>query len=260
MGEKLRGDSAEASAALSRQGRYHTVAGNLRVKEVRVDNGTARDRFVISSPPLPPAKNSSTTPPPRKPPPNSPATDNPIRNHRDRTSLTNLGQPVCKQRGRQQPPVPPPFHPHLRVMDEPSSNDGSARSPPRSCNAPPTATSKNSPPTSEPGPTNGTRTRHHSCGTRPPNESSNASPATAKPSTKPPPQHHSRTTLQDTSRSLTLGGTTVRDHRSTPLAKRRDGRPRTAGPARRRESVETRYAWSSWKIGRASASSRQSLP
>ncbi|CAN5809655.1 IS1634 family transposase [soil metagenome] len=47
MGEKLRGDSTEAAAALSRQGRYHTVADNLRVKEVRVDNGTARDRFVI---------------------------------------------------------------------------------------------------------------------------------------------------------------------------------------------------------------------
>lgn len=47
MGEKLRGDSAEAAAALSRQGRYHTVAGNLRVKEVRVDDGTARDRFVV---------------------------------------------------------------------------------------------------------------------------------------------------------------------------------------------------------------------
>ena len=47
MGEKLRGDSAEAAAALSRQGRYHTVAGNLRVKEVRVDDGAARDRFVI---------------------------------------------------------------------------------------------------------------------------------------------------------------------------------------------------------------------
>jgi len=47
MGEKLRGDSAEAAAALSRQGRYHTVAGNLRVKEVRVDDGAARDRFVV---------------------------------------------------------------------------------------------------------------------------------------------------------------------------------------------------------------------
>lgn len=47
MGEKLRGESAEAAAALSRQGRYHSVAGNLRVKEVRVDNGEGRDRFVI---------------------------------------------------------------------------------------------------------------------------------------------------------------------------------------------------------------------
>lgn len=47
MGEKLRGDSAEAAAAMSRQGRYRLVAGNLRVKEVHVDDGTARDRFVI---------------------------------------------------------------------------------------------------------------------------------------------------------------------------------------------------------------------
>ena len=47
MGEKLRGASAEAKAALARQGRYHTVAGNLRVKQVRVDGGVARDRFII---------------------------------------------------------------------------------------------------------------------------------------------------------------------------------------------------------------------
>jgi hypothetical protein len=47
VGEKLRGSSKEAAAALSRQGRYRAVAGNLRVKEVRVDDGVARDRFVI---------------------------------------------------------------------------------------------------------------------------------------------------------------------------------------------------------------------
>ena len=47
IGEKLRGDNKEAQAALSRQGRYHTVAGNLRVKEVVIDDGTMRDRFVI---------------------------------------------------------------------------------------------------------------------------------------------------------------------------------------------------------------------
>ena len=47
VGEKLRSDSKEATAALARQGRYHTVQGNLRVKQVRVDDGTARDRFVI---------------------------------------------------------------------------------------------------------------------------------------------------------------------------------------------------------------------
>ena len=46
-GEKLRGDSAEAKAALARQGRYHVVAGNLQVKEVVLDDGTMRDRFVV---------------------------------------------------------------------------------------------------------------------------------------------------------------------------------------------------------------------
>ncbi len=47
LGEKLRGNNKEASAALSRQGRYHLVAGNLRVKEVIIDDGTMRDRFVV---------------------------------------------------------------------------------------------------------------------------------------------------------------------------------------------------------------------
>ena len=46
-GEKLRGDSAEARAALARAGRYHAVAGNLEVKEVVLDDGVMRDRFVI---------------------------------------------------------------------------------------------------------------------------------------------------------------------------------------------------------------------
>ncbi len=47
IGEKLRGASHEAAAALARQGRYHTVAGNLRVKQVVIDDGTMRDRFVV---------------------------------------------------------------------------------------------------------------------------------------------------------------------------------------------------------------------
>lgn len=47
VGEKLRHGTVEARAALARQGRYRTVAGNLRVKQVRVDDGTYRDRFVI---------------------------------------------------------------------------------------------------------------------------------------------------------------------------------------------------------------------
>src|SRR5450755_857018 len=44
IGEKLRCGSAEAGAALSRQGRYQDVAGNLRVKEVRI---AGAERFVI---------------------------------------------------------------------------------------------------------------------------------------------------------------------------------------------------------------------
>jgi Transposase DDE domain len=44
LGEKLRSGSAEATAALSRQGRYQEVAANLRVKEVRIAEG---ERFVI---------------------------------------------------------------------------------------------------------------------------------------------------------------------------------------------------------------------
>jgi transposase len=47
VGEKLRSDSREANAALARQGRYHVVEGNPRVKQVRIDDGTMRDRFVI---------------------------------------------------------------------------------------------------------------------------------------------------------------------------------------------------------------------
>jgi len=47
IGEKLRGDNHEAQAALSRAGRYKTVAGNLRVKEVVIDDATMRDRFVV---------------------------------------------------------------------------------------------------------------------------------------------------------------------------------------------------------------------
>jgi hypothetical protein len=44
LGEKLRSGSAQATAALSRQGRYQDVAANLRVKEVRIGDG---ERFVI---------------------------------------------------------------------------------------------------------------------------------------------------------------------------------------------------------------------
>jgi Transposase DDE domain len=53
--EKLRGTNGEAAAALARPGRYRTVAGNLRVKEVAVapggkgdgDEGARAQRFVV---------------------------------------------------------------------------------------------------------------------------------------------------------------------------------------------------------------------
>ncbi len=45
IGEKLRSDSPLVKAALSRQGRYQVVAGNLQVKEVRLPD--APDRFII---------------------------------------------------------------------------------------------------------------------------------------------------------------------------------------------------------------------
>ncbi|MGV0990612.1 IS1634 family transposase, partial [Limnohabitans sp.] len=53
--EKLRHTNTEAAAALARAGRYHSVAGNLRVKEVQVapgghgdgDEGARAVRFVI---------------------------------------------------------------------------------------------------------------------------------------------------------------------------------------------------------------------
>jgi transposase len=44
IGEKLRSGSAEAAAALSRQGRYKDAAGNLKVKEVRIAED---ERFII---------------------------------------------------------------------------------------------------------------------------------------------------------------------------------------------------------------------
>jgi hypothetical protein len=44
IGERLRSGSAEATAALARQGRYQVVADNLRVKEVRISDA---ERFVV---------------------------------------------------------------------------------------------------------------------------------------------------------------------------------------------------------------------
>jgi len=45
--EKLRNASTDAQAALSRPGRYHLVADNLSVKEVRVGDGARAQRFCV---------------------------------------------------------------------------------------------------------------------------------------------------------------------------------------------------------------------
>lgn len=47
LGERLRAGSTEAKTALARPGRYRTVAGNLRVKEVFVGEGSGAERFVV---------------------------------------------------------------------------------------------------------------------------------------------------------------------------------------------------------------------
>jgi hypothetical protein len=47
LAEKLRTASTDARAALARAGRYHPVAGNLRVKEVHVGDGARGQRFVV---------------------------------------------------------------------------------------------------------------------------------------------------------------------------------------------------------------------
>ena len=44
IGEKVRSESVEVKAALSRQGRYATVRDNLQVKEVNIGSD---DRFVL---------------------------------------------------------------------------------------------------------------------------------------------------------------------------------------------------------------------
>ena len=51
LAERLRSGSKEARAALARAGRYQAVAGNLRVKEVRIGEGARGQRFVVCSNP-----------------------------------------------------------------------------------------------------------------------------------------------------------------------------------------------------------------
>jgi hypothetical protein len=47
VGEKLRHGSAEAQAALTRAGRYQQVQDNLEVKEIEVESGSEKRRFVL---------------------------------------------------------------------------------------------------------------------------------------------------------------------------------------------------------------------
>jgi hypothetical protein len=46
-GMKLRSGMAQTEAALSRQGHYHTIGDNLRVKEVSVGDGDAAERCIV---------------------------------------------------------------------------------------------------------------------------------------------------------------------------------------------------------------------
>ncbi len=56
IGEKLRSGTPEVKAALSRQGRCNQIAGNMRVKEVRISD---TERFVICHNPKPPSGTST---------------------------------------------------------------------------------------------------------------------------------------------------------------------------------------------------------
>lgn len=47
VAERVRGGSKEAKAALARAGRYHKVAGNLELKEVRLGSGARSQRFCV---------------------------------------------------------------------------------------------------------------------------------------------------------------------------------------------------------------------
>ena len=47
VAERVRGGSKEAKVALARAGRYHKVAGNLEVKEVRLGDGARTQRFCV---------------------------------------------------------------------------------------------------------------------------------------------------------------------------------------------------------------------
>ena len=51
-GIKLRSGMADTEAALSRQGRYRTVKDNLRVKEVKIGDGDAAERYVLCHNPV----------------------------------------------------------------------------------------------------------------------------------------------------------------------------------------------------------------
>jgi hypothetical protein len=58
LGEKLRSAAPDIQAALAGQGRYRQVAGNMHVKEVRLDD--AGDRMVICYNPDAAARDGAT--------------------------------------------------------------------------------------------------------------------------------------------------------------------------------------------------------
>ena len=122
--EKLRHTNTEAAAAPARPGRYHNVADNLRVKEVRggtrrrhATRGRARERFVICHNPEPRSR-PAVRDQPRRPPA---APDRRLR-HLDGAPTRRAGRhPQDQARAA---PLPAPHH-HRAAPRRPRAISGS---------------------------------------------------------------------------------------------------------------------------------------
>ena len=96
------------------------------------------------------------------------------------------------------PPVPLPLHADLRVVDEPRRAVVLRADHQETATLRPPQRQRTRRRHHSTGPPPGTRTPARSCGPRPPNRSSNASPATAPPSTPAHDQFHGASTFRGT--------------------------------------------------------------